>query len=156
LKKQFDILRQNRKLLRAISARIPEKLLFEQPEGFRNTLWWNFAHIISIQQTLMYTFSGLPARMDAGWIDTYKKGTIPGEIPSTEEIAQLPSRLVETAIWAVEDYENNLFKNYEEYTTSNKVTLSSVEDAINFNNFHEGLHLGVILSQMKVLGIPLA
>lgn len=104
----------------------------------------------------MYTFSGLPARMDAGWIDTYKKGTIPGEIPSTEEIAQLPSRLVETAIWAVEDYENNLFKNYEEYTTSNKVTLSSVEDAINFNNFHEGLHLGVILSQMKVLGIPLA
>ena len=61
-----------------------------------------------------------------------------------------------TVVWAEEDYQNKIFEEYEEYTTSVKVTLSSVEDAIQFNNYHEGIHLGVVLSQLKVLGISLS
>ena len=61
-----------------------------------------------------------------------------------------------TVVWAEEDYQNKIFEEYEEYTTSVKVTLSSVEDAIQFNNYHEGIHLGVVLSQLKALGISLS
>ena len=50
-----------------------------------------------------------------------------------------------------EDYAKGLFKDYTEYTTSANVTLSSVDDAIIFNVYHEGLHLGAILSLLKVV-----
>lgn len=149
-------MKQNRKLLRSFLKHIPEALLFEIPKGFRNSIWWNLAHIISIQQILLYRFSGLSARIDEDWINTYMKGTLPSGIPEKEEIEFLQNCLVESALWAKEDYEKGIFKRYEEYTTSTKVTLRSVEDAINFNNYHEGLHLGVILSQIKVLGIRLS
>ena len=53
--------------------------------------------------------------------------------------------------WMQEDYGKGLFKGYTEYTTSANVTLSSVDDAIIFNVYHEGLHLGAILSLMKLV-----
>lgn len=114
------------------------------------------AHIVATQQILVYRWSGLPTLIDEAWVDRYKKGTAPEGGPSEEDIDTLKDSLLFTAIQAEEDYFKGLFKKYQEYTTSTKVTLSSVEDAINFNNFHEGLHLGVILSQLKVLGISLA
>lgn len=153
--KQFDIMKQNRKLLCSLLKYIPKPKLFEIPQGFRNSIWWNLAHIISIQQILLYRFSGQTARVEDSWIDTYMKGTVPSGIPEQQEIDFLQKCLIDTAIWAEEDYKKGVFADYEEYTTSTKVTLSSVQDAINFNNYHEGLHLGVILSQMKVLGIKL-
>ena len=83
------------------------------------------------------------------------KGTVPGTSPNEQDVEQLCETLLITANQAEEDYKNGLFREYQEYTTSTKVTLSSVEDAINFNNYHEGIHLGVVLSQLKSLGIQL-
>ena len=153
LEKQFNIAIQNRKVLRSILKGVPKEQLVIIPDGFRNNLWWNICHVVAIQQILIYRWSGLPGRIDESWIDTYKKGTFPSEDPSSEEIEQLLDWLINTVLLAQEDYNNGLFKEYKEYTTSIKVTLSSVEDAINFNNFHEGIHLGVVLSQLKSLGI---
>ncbi len=141
--------------MRSLLKYIPENLLFEIPSGFRNSIWWNLAHIIATQQILLYRFSGLPARVDDNWINSYMTGTLPTGIPEKREIDFLQNSLVETAFWAEEDYESGIFESYKEYTTSTKVTLTSVEDAIHFNNYHEGLHLGVVLSQIKVLGIKL-
>jgi hypothetical protein len=59
--------------------------------------------------------------------------------------------LFSTVEWTAEDYENGLFQNYNEYTTSANVTLRNVDDGIAFNVFHEGLHLGAILSIQKML-----
>jgi hypothetical protein len=148
-------MKQNRKLLRSLLKFIPEPMLFEIPRGFRNSIWWNLAHIIAIQQILLYRFSGQTARVEDSWIDTYMKGTLPSGIPDQQEIEFLQKCLIDSAIWAEEDYEKGIFKEYKDYTTSTKVLLSSIDDAINFNNYHEGLHLGVILSQLKVLGIKL-
>ena len=113
------------------------------------------AHIVATQQLLIYNFSGQPTRVEEQWIDRYRKGTFPSGKATQDEIDQLYELLVSTVDWAEEDYKQGAFKEYKEYTTSNKVTLSSVEDAINFNSFHEGLHLGVVLSQLKALGVSL-
>ena len=130
-------------------------MLVKVPEGYRNNLWWNLAHIVATHQILVYRWSGVPTRVDEAFIDAYRKGTVPSEEPSQHSIDQLLDLLPQTIDWAEEDYEKGLFQKYQEYTTSVKVTLSSVEDAINFNNYHEGIHLGVILSQLKSLGIKI-
>ena len=41
------------------------------------------------------------------------------------------------------------FGPYREYTTTPGVVLASVEGALRFNLFHEGLHLGAILALRK-------
>ena len=50
-----------------------------------------------------------------------------------------------------EDYNNGVFTSYKEYPTSTGFVLDSMDTAITFNNFHESLHLGVIMSIKKLV-----
>mgnify|MGYP003625693660 FL=1 len=84
-------------------------------------------------------------------IDKFKKGSVPDGTATDDEIDMIKGFLFSTIEWAQEDYENGVFKDFVVYETSAKVTLNNVEDAIAFNLFHEGLHLGVVLSLKKVL-----
>ena len=49
------------------------------------------------------------------------------------------------------DFQQGKFKEFTPYTTSAGILLNSIEEAIAFNNFHEGIHLGCVLAQKKVL-----
>ena len=143
---------QNRKILRSILSKTPLEILNTVPKGFRNNIWWNAAHVVATQQLLIYHFSNTAMRVDESWVNIFRKGTMPESQANENDVQNLIDLLIQTVEWVEEDYAKGLFKSYNEYTTSNKVTLRSVEDAINFNNFHEGIHLGVVLSQMKALG----
>ena len=110
------------------------------------------AHIIATQQILVYRWSGIPTRVDEAWVDLYMKGTFPQQELAEDAIEELSELLLSSVDLVREDYRKGLFENYKEYTTSTKTTLSSVEDAISFNNFHEGYHLGAVVSLQKVLG----
>jgi hypothetical protein len=151
LKKIFDITIQNRKILYKILKRTPPEILLQIPEGYRNNIWWNIAHVVVTQQLLLYKLSNLNMRIDDSLVQKYRKGTVPGNNPSTVEMDNIAAFLLSTAEWAQDDYEKGIFYEYNEYTTSTKVTLRNVEDALSFNLYHEGLHLGVILSMEKIL-----
>jgi hypothetical protein len=47
------------------------------PEGYSNNLIWNIAHIIVVQQMLVYKLSGLPMMISDEMVEKYKKGTKP-------------------------------------------------------------------------------
>ena len=151
--KLFNISLQNRKILRSILSKLPKDVLAKIPDGYRNNIWWNMCHVVATQQILFYRLSGLTTHVDENWVDLYKKGSVPETQPSSDDVNDLIELLISSVQQAETDYNSGLFKEYNEYTTSNKVTLSSIEDAISFNAFHEGLHLGVILSQLKSLGV---
>jgi hypothetical protein len=70
---------------------------------------------------------------------------------SQEEYSELKALFLSLPVEFAEDYNSEFFKNYEAYTTSVNVTLSNIEDAFSFSNFHEGIHLGVILSLRKLV-----
>lgn len=78
-------------------------------------------------------------------VDKFKKGTVPDGTATDEEIKTIADFLISTVEWAKEDYDTQLFQEYHEYTTSARVTLRTVDDAIAFNLFHEGLHIGAII-----------
>ncbi|MEQ8218249.1 MAG: DinB family protein [Arenibacter sp.] len=151
LENAFEVTLQNRKRLYKFLKETPKKVLLEIPHGFRNNIWWNIAHVVVTQQLLVYKFSGQPMRVNDALVEKFKKGTMPDGTATGEEIDQVADLLLATVEWMQEDYAKGLFKGYTEYTTSANVTLSSVDDAIIFNVYHEGLHLGAILSLMKVV-----
>ncbi len=84
-------------------------------------------------------------------VDKFKKGTKPDGTATDEEIKIIANYLISTVEWTRQDLENGLFREFDEYTSSANVTLSNVEDALAFNVFHEGIHLGAIWALQKVV-----
>jgi len=129
----------------------PREDLLKIPEGFNNNIWWNIAHIVATQQGLMYGLSGNKTKMAPELIAQFKKGTKPDGTATDEDIQAVKSLIFTTAEDAIVDYENGLFDSFKEYTTSANVTLGSIDEAISFNMYHEGLHLGSILALMRAI-----
>jgi len=142
---------QIRKGFYSILKSTPKEELLKIPNGFNNNIWWNIAHIVSTQQALLYSLSGLELQMPQVLKDKFKKGTKPDGLATDEEIEQIKKLLFSTIETTIEDYEKGVFSNYNEYTTSANVTLKNVEDAIAFNFFHEGLHMGAIFALQKAV-----
>ncbi|APG65701.1 damage-inducible protein DinB [Tenacibaculum todarodis] len=146
---QFNILEKSRALtLKAIDGLTLEQL-HKIPDGFKNNIAWNIAHLVVTQQLLQYKLSGLNCLCPEELIETYRKGTVPTTTFTQEEfdeVLELFSGLPETL---QEDYEAGIFENYNEYPTSTGYVIKSIENAISFNNYHEGIHLGIIMSLKK-------
>ena len=121
------------------------------PEGFNNNLIWNIAHVIVTQQLLVYKLSGLPVMVSDEMIEKYKKGTKPEQDVTQAEVDEIKSLLFKAIEKTKEDYNNGLFKNYDEYPTSTGFVLTSAESAMIFNDFHEGIHIGVMMSIRKLV-----
>jgi len=151
MEKIFDILLKNRKILHDFLQHTPKEDLFKIPEGFNNNIWWNIAHVVVTPQLLVYGLSGMDFTIEQGLIDKYKKGTFPDGEPSKEEMDKILAYIFSTVKHIQMDYEHGKFKNFQEYMTTPKIGLNNVEDALAFNVFHEGIHLGAILALKKAL-----
>ncbi len=149
MQKQFDILLKSRQLTLSIIENLTNKQLNTIPKGFKNNIAWNVAHLLVTQQLLCYKLSGLECLVSNEMISNFQKGSAPNYTVSDEEFAIIKKQFLQFPIILAEDYSKGIFKNYTEYTTSVKVTLSTIEDGIDFNLYHEGIHLGVILQLLK-------
>ncbi|MAX81566.1 MAG: hypothetical protein CL843_15505 [Crocinitomicaceae bacterium] len=145
----LEIIRGN--ILKAIEPLDRDALNFI-PKGFKNSIFWNAAHVLATQQLLVYANSNEAPIIDQTIIDRYKKGTAPTlDYASTEEIAVVKELLPQIPALTKKDYENGKFKGYNAYKTSFGTPLNTVEEAIRFNNYHEGLHFGYILALKHTL-----
>lgn len=149
--KQFDTILKNRIIFQRILENTPREQLFEIPQGFRNNIWWNIAHTMVTQQLLVYKLSGKEFTIETELVDKYRKGTAPTEEPSLQEIEKVNNYLIDTVEQMKVDYQSGKFQNFDSYMTTPKVGLDSVEDAITFMVFHEGIHLGAILALQKAV-----
>ncbi len=142
---------QTRKALYLILKNTPKEMLLKIPEGFNNNIYWNIAHIVATQQGLMYGLSGVQTKMSKELITKFKKGTAPDGTASDKEIEAVKKLIFSTVEDAIKDYETGTFSEFKEYTTSANVTLHSIDEAISFNLYHEGLHLGSVLALLRAL-----
>lgn len=145
----FDLTRTSRKIV----AQFLENYTLEQlntiPEGFNNNLIWNIGHIVVVQQMLVYNLSELPMLVSEEMINKYKKGTKPEHDATQAEVDIIKSLLFETINQTQSHFNSKNFKKYNEYPTSTGFILKNAEDAMAFNCFHEGLHIGIMMSLRK-------
>jgi hypothetical protein len=149
MKTQFNVLKTSR----AITLKELEGLTLEQihkiPEGFKNNIAWNVAHLVVTQQLLHYKMANLNCLCPDDLIENYKKGTAPTETFSEEEWEEIKELLMGLPDTLEEDYNAGIFQDYASYPTSTGFVLDSIETAITFNNFHEGMHYGIIRAIKK-------
>jgi hypothetical protein len=89
-------------------------------------------------------------------IRLFGKGTSPKDwpadlaVPSYDELIEL---LHDLSARLRSDYDEDRFQSFRRYETMAGPVLESVEDAIRFTLFHEGMHLGYVLSLRRALGV---
>ena len=147
----FKIWETSRKLYLKLIENYSLEQLNKIPEGFSNNLAWNLGHIIVSQQGLAYRLSGLPVYVSDEMTNTYKNGSKPTGTTTQAEIDELKVLLFSLIEKTKEDYANGKFVSYNEYTTGTGFHLASTKEAIEFNNYHEGLHLGFMMNIRKFI-----
>lgn len=151
MKIQFNILRKSRLLLLKELEGLTMKQIHEISTGFKNNIAWNVAHLVVTQQLLHYKLSGLNCLCSDELIKGYIKGTSPTKDFTEEEFEEVKELLIGLPDTLEEDFNAGIFKNYNAYPTSTGFVLNSFESAVPFNNFHEGIHYGIVRSIKKFL-----
>jgi hypothetical protein len=119
--------------------------------GFNNNIVWNLGHLIAAQQGVCYTRTGIKPVVEDKYISPYKSGTEPGEPISEDELSAIKDVMLSSLDQLQRDYDNNAFSDYAKWSTRYGVELASIEDAIGFLGFHEGLHMGTIIALKKMV-----
>ena len=132
-----------------------EKYTLEQlnkiPTGFSNNLIWNIGHIIVAQQALIYKGSNLEGYISIELFNLYKPGTKPTEKTTENEVTELKRLLLSLIDKTEQDFSKGEFVNYNKRMTGTGFYLNSLKDAFEFNNYHEGLHLGLMMNIRKFI-----
>ncbi|MBK6566012.1 MAG: DinB family protein [Saprospiraceae bacterium] len=142
---------QNRKLLKKLLLSVDESQANEIPPFFNNNIIWNCAHVIAVQQSLIYQLCCKTPRADKSIIRQFTIGTKPTEYFETGFIENIGELLLSTSVQMAEDLNNEEFIVGQPFMTAIKVELTQVEEVLAFTNYHEGLHLGVITSLLKCI-----
>ena len=149
--KQFEINRFSRNILLALTKDFTEEQFNTIPKGFKNNIAWNLGHILITQQMLTHGLAGMPFAVDKALVARFGKGSKCETHYSLEDIKAVKPTFL-SAIEATEKaYKNGSFKNFETYKTSQGFSLNCIEDGIEFSNFHEGMHMGIIMALKKLV-----
>jgi len=148
---QFEIIKLSRKGVLSYTKNLTEKQYNHIPKGFKNNIAWNIGHVLVTQQLLTHRLSGIDCVIDAELIDKFGKGAKPQENYLISDIIAIKSQLISVVEQTQKLYKQGKFKTFKTYYTSVGYTLNNIEEAIAFNNFHEGMHLGIIMSLIKLV-----
>lgn len=147
----FETVTFTRKLVGSLLEELTPEQLYTIPKGFNNNIIWNIAHILITEQMLTYGLSGINLLVDAKFVKMYGKGSIPSTKVSKKEIEEIKTQLLPAFKQTEINYKKGIFTTFKQYPTSTGIVLQNIEDALQFNVLHEGIHIGIILSLKKLV-----
>lgn len=148
----LEVLSNTRKFFNKFLEKTSLDDLNKIPQGFNNNIIWNIGHIVVTQQLLAYKLSGLPMMVSDSMIAKYMKDTKPEGFVNQHEVEEIKQLLFSTIEKTKEDFNHNIFKNFQEYTVSTTGNiLSDIDDSFQFILFHEGMHLGYVMALSRAL-----
>ncbi len=149
--KQIEIIRKTRTFLLKNLEDLTTDQYNKIPGGFNNNIIWNLGHMVAAQQGVCYIRAGLAPRVGEDIINSFKSSTKPEKAFSETEIENIKTLLFTTLDQLEEDYNNGIFGGYTAWSTRYGVELTSIDDALVFLPFHEGLHSGCITALKRLV-----
>lgn len=147
--RSIDMLIQERGLIARALDGLGHDQLIAIPDGHKNNILWNIGHIVVVQQLLHCKLSGLPLYVTNALVESCKSATSPADWSSPPDADELRALLTELPAKLADDYAAGRFTSFNAYETSTGLTLQTLDDALSFNHFHEGVHTGIILALKK-------
>ena len=151
LNRALAISLQARKNMEGFLSRFTEEQINAIPGPFANNLAWNYIHSICTLELLTLGLTGYDLSVPMEKVALYRKGTVPTEYITTDDLANWKERSMRSIQHIQEKLDKGDFDRFKPYQTSYGMELQSVDDALAFNTVHEGLHLGYMLALAKSL-----
>lgn len=147
----WSLLLQTRKNYLAVLEELSINEVNTIPIGFNNNIIWNIGHIVATMDVLFYKLNGLEPHLNTEFIEAYRKGTAPQSFVKAEVIDEVKQNLLAQPEWIKKDLKAGVFPAQlaNPYTTSHNFELATLEDIFNFNQAHEALHMGIVMSLRK-------
>ena len=108
-------------------------------------------HVVVSQQKLVYALSGLPMHISDSLFEKYQNGSRPDGKTTQAEVDEIKKLLSEMVEKTKTDFEAGIFKEFHSYQTKTGFHLGTLKEAVEFNNYHEGIHLGIMMSIKKYI-----
>jgi len=121
------------------------------PIGFNNNIIWNVAHVVATYDILIYQLNQLPTRLSEAFVNEFRKGTVPVRAVDQAFVDDLKIKLIKQIEEVENDYKNGVIPQdvSKPYMTSFNFNLQHSDDILAFNNIHEALHMGLVMSLRK-------
>ena len=147
----FKTLRTTRyHMLKELKGLTPEELL-AIPDSRDDNVLWNVGHLLCSLSRLTYVRSGHPLPIPENYLSLFGKGTDARQWTSAPETEEVLERFASVLDRIEADYVKGLFEVYETLEIAPGHTIDTVEEAIAFHCFHEGLHIGMVISIKQLL-----
>lgn len=118
------------------------------PAGFKNNIRWNLGHILTVQEQLVYYFSGEKLYIPEHYPSLFANKTSPADwtselnVPSLETLRK---QLQEQTERIQKDFADRLSESVPKpFRLGEDRELKTVEELISFTLYHEGIHQGFI------------
>ena len=147
-----DVTRQTRRAVVQVVDALADDARTRIPTGFSNHVLWNVGHLAVTEQALVYGLSGLPLGVPEAWAEAFRKGTTPADGVAAVPYADVRDAFLALPDQTEADLKAGRFATFRPYRTTPGVVLTSAAEALRFNLYHEGLHLGSILALRKLVG----
>lgn len=147
----FEHTRITRQRMLDVMGERPFEELIKIPETHNNNLLWNFGHSIVTQHLLSFGLCKMELQIPMEIVNRYRKGSSAKEGISQEDLKYFTENATKFIDLTEEYLAKGSFENFEEYTTSYGVTLHNIEEAVQFNSIHEGLHFGYMMALRKLI-----
>ena len=150
----LDAIRRTRASLLAAVDGLPAEAWAEVPAGLPNNVLWNVGHVAVTAELLTYGLAGLDLPAPAGAVAAFRKGTSPAGWAAPPDVGATRVLLLDGADRLEADLRAGRFDGapFRPYTTTPGVTLASVDEALAFDLYHEGLHAGAVLALRRLVG----
>lgn len=151
MKSTIKAWKRSREIITGILQNYSEEQLVKTPNGFNNSLLWNIGHILTVNQKLIYKATRTPIVIPDNIFSQYDTGTFPNAEQDLENLLLIKQLLPHTFEKSISDYQSSTLGTFNELTTGTGFHLASIEEAFAFNNYHEALHIGLMLNLKKFI-----
>lgn len=142
----FDHMETVRGITEKSFKRIPEEMADIIPEGFNNSIRWNFGHIAFVQEKLVFGISGEEMKVPMNYERLFGAGTKPADWteppPSFDEIASVlneQKQRIKTLLRGRMEQ-----KLPSPFTNRGGITFYTIGEAYLFGFYHEAMHMETI------------
>ncbi len=125
--------------------------LLKIPKTHSNNILWHIGHLAYTQQKLSRGLCHLDLYLPGHFAEFYGKGTSPKEWPESPDIFSVKESFQQVYKSTAQDYAEGAFREFSPLTTGLGIQLTTIEEAISFNNLHEGMHGGIIMGMIRAL-----
>ncbi len=151
MNEKIETIRKTRSyLLQAIKELTPDQLN-KIPDGFNNNIVCNLGHLVAAQEGICYVRAGLKPPGGEDFFNRFKPGSKPENKLNEEETEKIKELMLTSLNVLEQDYEKGFWTSYPAWSTRYGVEIKSIDEAINFLHFHEGLHSGHVLSMKRIV-----